>query len=378
MKYLSAIFLVLLIAPFAYSQRDIIEMIEKSPEGKQVLDKVFLEVAVQGKGFNHNFVKNVVHAITSQTSAFSKGTLKFLREERNICVAQLKQTRARFNDFTQRAVYSRNALAELRKGQEVKSSILRRTAYLYNMYKRFLDFSRDSQKQWSQFWTNGRQNYRKISSLVSQIRAHVRRLHRQHKHAALVQLPKDYEDAMVEISTQFEQSYDDLNGLRPVISNLLEIVRSPVHLKQKKFRVSARKILGWLAYNLHEWSNTFDEENEHQKGMFEGLVGLYTSRVNSQQKVIKLISAEAQANNKKISHVADQAKQAANIAQQSQQIVDLVIRECNGFKKEINAVLLTTGRILNYASQLEEVVLERWPSLKSYFLEKLEEIEERA
>jgi hypothetical protein len=378
MKFVSAIFLVLLIAPFAYSQRDLIEMIEKSSEGKQVLDKVFLEVALTGNKFDHHLVRNIVHTINTQALTFRKVSLKFLRSEKRICKAQLKATSLRFQEFTIRSVFTKSMLTELRKGQQTKGTILKRGAYLFRMYKRFLTMSRSSEKAWKGFWTKGRQSYRRVASLISQVRAHVRRLHRSHHKRALIQLPKDYQDAMLEISTQFESNFDELAGIRPIISNLLEVVRSPKHLKKKHTRVSVRRMLGWLAYHVHAWSNRFSEEAEHQKGIFHGLVGIFTTRVNSQSKVIQLVSSEAKRNAKKISHVIAQVRSSSRIAAQAGSIVRLVRHECEGFTHEISHILVTSGRVLNYASQLEEVVAERWPSLKSYFLEKLEAIEERA
>ena len=49
MKYLNIFFLVVLLSPFAYSQTDeAIMMLQKTPEGKDVLDSIYLQVSMEG------------------------------------------------------------------------------------------------------------------------------------------------------------------------------------------------------------------------------------------------------------------------------------------------------------------------------------------
>jgi len=58
MKYISALFIILLIfIPISLAQSEVMEMIEKSPEGKEVLDSIFLQASIEGPNIDIGEVK---------------------------------------------------------------------------------------------------------------------------------------------------------------------------------------------------------------------------------------------------------------------------------------------------------------------------------
>jgi hypothetical protein len=352
-------------------------MIEKSAEGKEVLDNLFLEVSLEGKDININNVKARINGIEATVRRFRKNALAHAKKESNACRANLKSAAGRAHDFTARAVWARRTLAHVRRAQQKRGLLLERSSEQFKIYTRFRDMTNESGKAWNHFWAVGTQNYRKVAALISQVRAHVRKLHRKHSEVALIELPTTYADAMTEISSQFDSTMDNLGGLRPVISNLLEIVRSPVHLNRKQARRVIRRILRRLAYKLHDTVHRFAEENEHQKGIYHALNALFEDSRQRQAKLIKHVGAAAKQYSKKLLALNNSVKASTQFAAHARNIVDLLRHECRNAKHLRRKVRTESARILNHVLQVQEVIADRWTSLKSYFIERMEKQEER-
>ncbi len=91
MKYLSGLFLVLLIAPIALAQSDAIEMIQKAPEGKEILDNLFLDVSLEGRRINIGGVRARLNAIAKYTRKTKKIVIRMLRTDKKQCIRKDKE-----------------------------------------------------------------------------------------------------------------------------------------------------------------------------------------------------------------------------------------------------------------------------------------------
>lgn len=377
MKYTSALFLVLIIVPIAFAQSDVIELIEKSPEGKQVLDNIFLDVALEGRDIDVRRVRQRVNSIAKHTRAFRKAALAHSKVDAARCRAGLHAVKGRFNDFTQRAVYIRRQLAAARRNQQARGVLLQRASQALRHYMRFRDMIKNNGQAWRHFWNNAKSNYRRAAALISQVRAHVRRLHKNHRKAALIELPETYNTAMTEIAAQFDSTQDNLEGLRPVIQNLLEIVRKSGHLASKPSRVHVRRILRRLGHWLHARVHLFSEENHHQVGLYDELTHLFNDAMNRQSSLIKGLAREAKITAHKLQWMGESVKGAAWMASHAHEIVRLMKQECHTLNRTLKKVRHDSHRVLTMVGQVQEVIADRWNTLKSYFIERIEKLEEK-
>ncbi len=378
MKYLSALFLVLLIAPIAFAQSDAIEMIQKAPEGKEILDSLFLDVSLEGRRINIGRVRARLNAIAKYTRKSRKLIIRVLRYNKKHCIRNVKAAKHQFHKFIVRSMFVKRLLTAARRGQRRRGLLLTRLSQELRHYVAFKRMTRSNGRAWRRFWKKGLRIHRRMISLVSQIRAHVRRLHRHHKkHRSLIQLPQNYLSALNEIKSQFDNTFDNLNGVRPVIDNLLEIVRSPNHLKKKKFRVSVRRILGWLAYYFHEAVLRYMEVNEHQKGLYTSVYKLFSDSVRRTSRVLRIVGADAKRVHKKIVIFKAAIRHSYWYLRQSKKIAKLVVGECMFAKVTLLRQLRSARRLLMFITQVKEVISDRWHRLKSYFLERMENLEGR-
>jgi len=231
---------------------------------------------------------------------------------------------------------------------------------------------KSSSAAWGKFWKKGSASNRRVAGLLARARDELKKVHKSHKKAALIELPETFNDALTEISTQFENSVDNLDGLRPIISNLLEVIKSPVHLNNKKARRHVLNLLRKLSQQLHYKMNHYAEENEHQRAKFESLTNLFTDAVSRGSKLANALSKAQSRGVRRIKYLRQGVTGSNGIANQGRNIVDLRSMECRAMVEEHNRMTVRLTRVIGTVSQLQEVIADRWNSLKGFFIEKME------
>jgi len=377
MKYISALFIILLIfIPISLAQSEVMEMIEKSPEGKEVLDSIFLQASIEGPNIDIGEVKIRLKVLENQTRKMNAYVTKKDKEDKKRCNNHLNLVNARFHDFTSKALYARRALDHAGRSQQRRARWLQRASQELRYYTKFRSMIRESSKKWEKFWKAGRRNYNKIVALVSQIRAHLRKFHKQiNSNAnAFIELPPTFSNAMTEIASQFENTYDEFGGLRPVIANLLEVLKSPEHFKNPKARAAMRNVLSKLAYKLRSQLEVIDEENEHQKAVFSSLLSLFDDAVKNSSRVLNALGTNAKRSNKKLQFLKNTFSEATSLASKARDITSMVSQECKFDQAYNRKVAKRCKKFLLYVEQDEEVIADRWQTLRSFIVERLEKV----
>jgi len=374
MKYLSALFLVLLLAPFAFTQSEI-ELIEKSPEGKEVLEGLYLEISMGGPDVDVNRVRQRLRALETHGKNVVNSVRESNKRERQRCKDDLQTVGGRADDLATRSAAIQRLYEHAQRKQKGRATALERANEELSNLKDFRQLLVTNGNGWSKFWKNAVTNMRKAASLLSQTKAQVRALHRLGKKSAwaLIEIPKTYSNALNEISSEFENTYDNLGGFRPVISNLLQILRSttPQQLGNKPFRASLRTLIGKVQNHLLNHLQSFEQENEHQTALYSGLQAMYNDKVRRATRLVVGSTMRAKISEKKLSDFLSSVKYSSSLANQARFVVTLMNKECNrilGTNKSLRNQARTT---LNYIDQVLEVVNDRWPSLKNFLQEKM-------
>jgi len=370
MKYISALFLVLLLAPLAFTQSDVLEMIQKTEEGKEVLDNIFLDVALEGARLNAASVGARLNALAKGARAQRTSLAAAGAENRRTCRTNLKALRSRFHDFALRMTATARTLRATRALLKGRTVMYSRVNEELGHYRRFSSMNSGNRKGWNTFWTTSTKALRNVAGLIARVRTQVSSLHRQHRKSALVELPETYANALTEISNEFENTHDNLMGFRPIVANLLEIVRSPVHIRRRVSRQQLRALLGRLAEQFHDQVNTFTEENEHQEGLFDGMSSLLQDSVVRSQKLAAGIRAQQASAQHKIKWLQTAVKGSAHVTDLARSIVDLTARECRNVNQQVIRSRTRAANFLGVCGQVQEVLNQRFGSLKSFFVER--------
>jgi ribosomal 50S subunit-associated protein YjgA (DUF615 family) len=369
---ISALFLVLLIAPFAFAQSDIIEMIQKSEEGKEVLDNVYIQTSLNTEGFNVKHVSSALKAMDRYIRKSLKDDAALAKRLAGQCRANVRSTGGRFHDMTVRAVAIKRHLDRTNRHQNLRSLALKRANEELSQYSRFYTMTHHNSQAWTKFWKRSQKNVRSVANLMAQVGSQVKRVHRSAQKAAFVQLPEYYTASLTEIRTQFENTFDNFDGLRPVMADLLEIASEAKHMTNSVARLRVRSLIRHILVRLHDQLNHFEEEHSAQTAMFAALENLFEDALQRGQKVAGALLASSKYANRKVKWLTQAVAGSDTLASDARTIVDLVVRECAHVKHAMGRAHDRNVNVLSVISQVEEVVADRWGSLHGYFLQKMQ------
>jgi len=261
-------------------------------------------------------------------------------------------------------------LPEEKKRQE---RFLKRASEELSHYNRFSEMIRQNQKAWNNFWNTSKKNVQKVLALLHKAHEHLKALKSHLKKAALIELPESYGNALAEISSDFEGTYDNLDGLRPVISNLLEIIRKPHHLNKHEIRQHIRSLLRHIIERLGDKVNEYEEENEHQIGLYEGLDKLFNDAREGGAKVVKALEGALKRTGKKIAYLKIGIKGSEQLVKASFHVGFLRSKECRRHHRSQKRKNIRAEKVLGIVSQLHEVISDRWSTLHGKFLQMMDQ-----
>jgi hypothetical protein len=182
MKYISALFLTLLIAPFAFAQsEDIIELIQKSDEGREVINNVFLQASVEGPKVDINKVRAVLKNIDAGLRLHREHRRKLRKVVKKECQADFKALKQRWHDLTLRALSVKRAVVRAQRREKRQARFLKRAEEELSHYTKFASMLRENQKGWSNFWSTLKRNTQKVLGLLHQSLSHLKALKKHYK-----------------------------------------------------------------------------------------------------------------------------------------------------------------------------------------------------
>ncbi len=370
MRIISAIFLVLLCVPLAFSKTDIMELLQKTPEGQEILDNVMLDVSLDGRRLNARAVAHRLNQMAKGARKSKFEAFKIMRNARKFCKKFMRAAKSRYHDFVIRfaafkreIITTRNVLA----GRKIYIKRIRRETAIY---KKFFAMNRANQRAWSRFWKKGRRAFKLLRGIIFRLRTHIHRLHRRHRKHAFIELPSDFKGALSEITSEFEKTTDGLDGLRPVVANLLEIVSSKRHLRKKKSRRFVRRLLRKLAMFLYNKSLVYAEEQEHQKALFSSVGGLFLDRLLRTKGVLRSYLRLQKAEKSKEKWLRYALRGIKHLLHLSSAVVKAKVRECHFSKRSTSRLAHRLTRLAMFVYQCKVVLASRFKIFRRAVLKR--------
>jgi len=226
---------------------------------------------------------------------------------------------------------------------------------------------------WTSFWASSTKSIERAAGLISRVKTELSLLHRRHREQALVEIPAEFSSALSEITSEFISDNDNLGGLRPVVANLLEILKSSKHLTHKGAKRHVRSLLNRLHELFQDKIYEFAEENEHQVGLFDGVRTLLDDAISGSQKVEAALIASQKRAQKSIAFIQVTVKGAERLTKHAHHVASLKRKECRSVKRVIARAVLRFEKFLNVCGQLQEVLSDRFGSIKTFFVEESDE-----
>lgn len=270
----SSLFLIFIIVPIALSNTEIYNKLENSEEGKSILNTILIQTKLNGN--NADSIRNVLNASQQRNSnGFEKFqvTAKKIKAACKTDVASLRET-LNENISKKYSIEKSKESTSLLKQRKVSFS-----ADLTNEISGFAAQTLEVEKtkaSWKKFYDsmNGSINaafvaLRKITELVASSNPQLT--------ASFVQT-QNKESLINEIRSELEYRFYDVIGMKPILSNLLEVVAKGISGAQYHQIMKTVDLINNFLVNRQ---NNLIEDNEYETQYNENLVNSLVDSKNS-------------------------------------------------------------------------------------------------
>jgi len=369
MKFTSAIFLLLILVQFAYTSKSkqVLELIQNSEEGKEILDKIFLQTSLTGKKLDAKTVNAILNNIKSSTQGINKERTSLQAKGVKTCKSEITSMSNIFHDLTGRALTAHRHTEQAKNRQSRREIFLSRANEELEHYQTIRGFIRDNHKIWKKFHTGVKASQNNVIDWLTRANEHVRDLGK----SAFVELPGTYKSNLVQITADFEQLEDNLNGLKPVISNLLQLLNTN-NVSKSDFRQKIHSIIRHLIEAIGDFKRQQEEENEFRESLYTSMETLLTDAVTNADKVAKGLKKLTKEAEKKIKLLKDNASWSNQLAKEAKTVVDQRADECRLFSTFNARQEIHHAKKLSAITNIQDILSDRFGALSKLIEEKYE------
>lgn len=347
---------------------------DQSPEGRDILNAIFLEIQTTGANLDRGKIYNILKE-TKQNVAKSANKQKDkvfrLKKGCHNDVTSLKKNldENEKHQFTINRHVNSNTHAQ-RKNQQY----LDRSRDEHNGYDALRNILLANKKAWDNHLADAVANIKKVMNVVKGARAALKGAHNTKgaatKKGAFVQLDSEYLNKMSEIRVEFANTNETNDGLRPIITNLLQTMADPNHAEKEAVK---RRVIGLLKKLHRHFADALDLVETVKEGAastFDALLKNIDENKTRVQKLQQRLSNERKSLENRQGALNDSYKRATEITGLSQNALGQRREQCRATLERNVKLKVSLQKSRNVVAQVEEILNERFGQLKSYFIER--------
>jgi len=344
-------------------------MIEKDSEGKEVMNAVLMQVQMKGATLQQGDIYKVLKFTRDKADKLEASIAKKKKKNRNACKTDLKDFAGKVHE---------NQKWEFTIGRHVQNND-RQAARLKNYIDRVSQEQEDYQAlqkiieaawgKWKDFQAQALASLKKVLQGLKKARNSLRSLDEK---AALVQLNEgsEYFSNLNEVRVDLEGNAVNLEGFRPIITKLLELMAKGDAVSKPLVRRKLRDILRKISRQIRERRNEIKAINERQNAIFSALIESYKENLLRIKKLLDRLNKEADHLHKRGVDLKDSDAQARKITNVSKDIFTTRKRQCIAYAKRVATMFVSIQKKSNIVAQIGEILAERFGALKTFFIEK--------
>jgi len=193
---------------------------------------------------------------------------------------------------------------------------------------------------------------------------------------AFIELKGEDITALSEIRVEFASNSDELEGLRPIITSLLQTMNEVPQISKPDIRRRVIRILRNIIKVLHRVRERIEARTEGAEAIFQALIKNFEENKTRCTKLQQRLVNERKVLVRRQVALNDSRRRARRITKLSKQTFRIRHRQCAGGKVRNARLHVRTQKMKNIVAQIEEILQERFGNLKSYFIQRAPQFEE--
>lgn len=373
---LSATFLILLIVPFTFCSTEYLEMIQKTPEGKEILDTLLIQSKLLGANLDVGAVRAVLTTFqkgdASARNATAEINARFTQEcehSKAALIANLDESRSKAHVLERH----NNAATRNLKRNDLK---VERAQEEYDNYVKFQGIMKINKDSWTDFYSKVSENYKIIQGLLQQIGSALRHLNRAGENTAFVELPADYHTTLNQVKIQIVGDFDSVEELKPILTNMLEVMADSKAVQKPSVRGVLRRLFDEVSERFRDRVEQLEDENEFQVSMFDNFEKSFIANAANAKKTLDIVVKAKDKLAKKTEQIGQAITIAASITQKAENILSLKVNECLFFEEGKKHFSIKKNKVRSIISALTDIVNNRFPVLHSFIQKSQTELKQ--
>jgi chromosome segregation ATPase len=347
-------------------------MIEKQPEGRELMNALFLQVHSKGPTLAQGDIYKVLKFARDRADKVETQITSRMSHNHKECESDLKSFATKVHENQKwEFTITRHVSNNERSIKRLKALIDRTTTEQDN-YIALRNIIQASWSKWKDFQATALANLKKVLQALKRARTALRQLDEQAAGGAFVEISEgnSFFTNLNEIRVDVEGNFVNLEGFRPVIQKLLELMSKTSAVNKPLVRRQLRSILKKISRQVRERRNEIKAINERQNAIFGAIIESYNDSLLRIKKLLARLNAEFEHLGKRGKELKDSNTQARAITNLSKDIFTTRKRQCLNYAERITKISVAIQKTRNIVAQVAEILSERFGALKSYFVQR--------
>jgi hypothetical protein len=373
----SALFIIFLLTASALaSQENLLELMDQSKEGRDILNAIFLQLHTTNPNLQRGKIIELLTTCKQNANKSENQQKQRLTRARANCKADLAVLKRSVNDNEKHAYTINRHLNANRHALTKNQQFIERSTNEKNSYEALSNIVKANKAGWNTFINGRLQRFAKVIKLLKRARRHLINAHKAAMGSEFVEISPEVITSLAELRVEFTNTEDHFDGLRPIIANLLQNMAAPV-LGKNVLRSQLIRILRTIVKAISKRRDLLEQQNEGANSIFEALLKSFAENITRVKKLLERLSHEKNLLGKRQSSLNDSHKRAQGITALSQKAAHIRGAQCHRVKLRNARLHVAIQKIRNVVAQIEEILQERFGALKTFFVERKMKFEDK-
>lgn len=347
-------------------------MIEKIPQSQGIMNAIHLQVKLRGADLERGHIVQILKTAQENANRLEAEEKKNLEQEHKNCEADLKNFQKSINEnhkfeFTigRHTAQNQRASAQLR-------TFIERTTAEKNDYEGLSSIIQDSWSKWQNLQKSTATELDKVKGLIEKARSELRKINTASTKGAFLELSENsqYFTNLNEIRVNFESTFVELQGFRPLITKLLQLMANTQAVNKEEVRTKLLALFKKIKGEIQNMSDEVEASKARQDAIFNALLEGYKENLTRIAKLLERLNKEnTDLASDSVTLIAS-SKDSSAITSVAKDIFTTRKRECMNYIEAITKLAVEVERTRNIVAQLGEVLEERFGKLKTYFMQR--------
>jgi len=374
----SALFVIFLLTASALaSQENLLELMDQSAEGRDLLNSIYLQLDTAHPNLDRGKIMEVLTTAKQNADKSSRRQKAKMKRHKGSCkrdkaLLGKHSSENERNEFTIGRHLNANRHA-LRKNQQ----FIERSTHERDAYIALSNLLKANRASWTGF-VKGRLN--KMAKVVKLLRKARRHLINEHKAAMgteFVEIKPDTLTALAQLRVEFTNIEDNFDGLRPIIASLLQSCNTAPVVGKNVLRSRIIKLLKGIIKVIRKRRDLLEQQHEGADAIFEALLKSFDENKTRVSKLLERLAHEKNLLGKRQGALRDSLKRAHRITVLSHGVEGIRRKQCRRVTVRNARLRVSLQKVRNIVAQIEEILQERFGALKTFFVERKMKFEEK-